>query len=149
MMKFKRYVSLALVCFAYLCGTACSAGKTPALNPMESIVCQMGKNWCIVRDDQTRRNPFSLRDRKTLEPAFDAKFEKYLDTFEFGGKPFIAAANWNPAFEYLWNAWIYDGHQWLQLMQKPCVELKLIEEDGKPVRLEGTDIDGQPVSWMP
>ncbi len=148
-MILKRYISLALLCLACFCGSSCGAGTAPALRPMESIVSTVGKKWCIVRDDQTRRNPFSLRDRRTLEPAFAAKFEKYLDTFEIDGRPFLAAASWNPAFEYLWNAWIFDGRQWIQLLPQPCVELKLIAEPGQPVRLEGTGLDGQPFSLIP
>lgn len=147
----KNLIIFALVCVACLCAhTACvsqdrSTSKA-RLNPMESFVCPVDGDYSIIRNDETRRNVFTLRHRETLELAFDTKFEKYLDTFQLEGKPFLAAAFWHPAFGYQWNAWMRDGKVWRQLLPEPCADLTIITEEGQPTLLRcSTGPEGQTV----
>lgn len=142
----KNIITMVVMCMAFLCANTANAQKKEAssnkLTPMESIVCAVDKDFSIVRDDQTRRNTFTLRHRKTLKYAFSTKFEKYLDTFSLDGKSFIAVATWNPAFNYMWGAYIRDGKEWKQILQQQYTELSVIKEDGEPTRIKCTNIDG-------
>ena len=142
----KKIISFALVCLACLCGHTVSAQNAPAatigLNPMEKVVCAVDSDYCIVRNDEGRRNVFTVRHRATLQLAFDTKFEKYLNTFVLDGKPFIAAASWNPAFGYLWNAWVREGETWKPLLKGFYTDLVILQEEGKPARLQCKDQDG-------
>lgn len=120
--------------------SGCTSSKqtaTPvqALNPMESVVCDVDSDYCIVRDD-ARRNAYTLRSSNDMELALDVHFEKYLDTFQVEGHSFLAAAYWNPAFGYLWNAWVRDIDGWHPLFDQPVSDLKVVTEPGQSAHLD-------------
>lgn len=147
----KNLIILVLVCVACFsviaaCVSQNRSSSNARLNPMESFVCSVDGEYSIVRNDETRRNVFTLRHRETLALAFETKFEKYLETYLLEGKPFLAAAYWHPAFGYQWYAWVRDGKVWRQLLPEPCAELSIIDEEGQPTRLRcATGPDGQNV----
>ena len=136
---------LALLC---ACKTTAKTQTKPlqGLNPMESVVCQIDKRYCIVRNDESRHNPLSVRHRKTFVKAFDTSFEKYLDPFTLDGKSIIVAAFYNPAFDYMWNAWVRDGKSWKQLLPQPCRSIEIIPGSNGS-SLKCTDMEGNAATY--
>lgn len=154
----KKIFSMALVCLTCLGADvawaqitakteAAGVAETGQWGPMESVVCAVDSDYCIVRDDQTRRNTFTVRHRLTHELAFDVKFEKYLDTFTIDGRPMVAIAAWNPGFGYLWSAWLRDGEGWRQLLLQMYTDVRLVVEEGQPSRLECDCFNGKHVAY--
>ena len=140
----KNIIILALVCIvSFTANAAQSDNVNTTLNPMESFVCPVDSDYSIVRNDETRRNVFTLRHRETLELAFDAKFEKYLNQFEIDGMPFIAVGAWNPAFGYLWGAWLRDARGWQKVLPMQYTDIKIVPNDNKPTSLQCTGMDGK------
>lgn len=146
----KRIVALLIVCLSCLCSPSARAQRSASskLNPMEAFVCAVDKHYAIVRNDETRRNVYTLRHLKTLKPAFDVSFEKYLESFELDGMPFIAVANWNPAFGYVWSAWVLKGRHWVKLLDARFSDMTLVEEGGKPICIRCINMDGRQETFM-